>query len=141
MALLDDVIDFLDSAGLVNDGSDGWQGFKSYLPPSPDRVLAVFETPGLEAEGRKPGTGETPYDSPGFQIRIRGDRFGYEAMRARLQAVFESLHEADLNGVTTGSPQWLLCRAVQSGPLPLGLDESGRPGATWNFQAIRERGA
>jgi hypothetical protein len=140
MALLDDVVDFLEGQGLVNDGSGGWTAFKSYLPDSPDRAVAIFETPGEPAEVVKPGTGQA-YDFPGFQVRIRGAEWDYEAMRARLYAIFLALHDSDMGSVTTGSPQYLMVRSRQSGPFPLGLDERSRPGATWNFSTWRERGA
>jgi minor capsid protein len=139
VSLLDDVIDFLEDEGLVND-SGGWTAFAGTLPPSPDRSVAVFETPGMEPETVKDGSAEVAYDRPGFQVRIRGDEHGYEAMRDRLGAIFRALHGTNLAGVTTGSSGYLQVWAVQSGPMPMGEDHESRPGATWNFRTWRERG-
>ena len=137
MSLLNDVLDYLTDLGLVG-GSTGWSTAASYLPPTPDRVIAVFETPGLAPELVKTGSVETAYDWPGFQVRGRGTKFDYAALRTKMGEIFRALHGSELAPVT-GDPAYVLVQAVQSGPLPLGLDETDRPGLTWNFTAIRER--
>lgn len=137
MSLLADVLDHLTVAGLIN-GSTGWTGYAGYLPPSPDQVIAIFETPGEPPELVKDGSDEIAYDYPRFQVRGRGARHGYAALRSKLGAIFAELHGSSLSPAS-GDPAYVLVRAVQSGPLPLGLDDNDRPGMTWNYTAIRER--
>lgn len=135
--LITDVLSYLEDQGLIG-GATGWTGAAGYLPPSPDQIIAVFETPGLEPETAPGGSSETEYDLPGFQVRGRGSVFGYAALRDKMGAVFRALHDSDL-APASGDPQYVFVQAVQSGPLPMGLDEVNRPGLTWNFVAMRER--
>lgn len=138
MAILaTDIVDFLAGLGLI-DGATGWTSAKEYMPPSPDKIIAVFETPGLEPEIVSEGVTETAYDQPGFQIRARGAAHGYAAMRDKLTAIFAALHGVSITG-TTNNAGYLLVRAVQSAPMNLGHDEKSRPEATWNFLTVRER--
>jgi hypothetical protein len=135
--LLDDVVAFLEYTGGVGD-TGGWSGFKGYLPPEPDRAVAVFETPGLEPELEKLGSDGVQFDRPGFQVRIRGEKHGYEAARDRMDLIFQLLHGSQIP-TASGDPFYLYVHAVQSGPMPMGLDENDRPGMTWNFITMRER--
>lgn len=132
-----DILDHLESLGLIG-GATGWARAAEYLPPSPDKVIAVFETPGLEPEVISADSTEAAYDRPGFQIRARGDVFGYAAMRLKMAAIYTALHGIEITG-STNADGYLLIRAVQSAPFPIGLDEKSRPGATWNFIAIKDR--
>ncbi len=136
--LITDILDFLVAEEIIG-GATGWGEFAGYLPPTPDKVIVVFETPGLIPEIVKVGSSEQAYDEPGFQIRGRGDGFDYGPLREKMGEVYRALHDADMDTVTTGDPQYVLIRAVQSGPLPLGLDNASRVGMTWNFEAMRER--
>lgn len=135
--LITDVLDFLEDQGLVA-GATGWTRAAGFMPPSPDKVVAVFETPGEPPEMVKAGSAETKYDTPGFQVRVRAGNFDYAAARAKIGAIYRALHGSTL-APATGDPAYLLVRGVQSGPLPLGLDQANRPDMTWNFVAIRER--
>lgn len=135
--LITDVLNFLVSEGII-EGATGWTRGAGYLPPDPDQVIAVFETPGLVPEVVKTGSTEQAYDNPGFQIRGRGGEFGYDALRQKMGQVFRTLHESVL-APTSGDPLYVIVTAVQSGPLPIGLDEESRPGLVWNFTAMRER--
>lgn len=136
--LITDVLDFLTAEGIIG-GATGWTEAAGYLPPDPDQIIAVFETPGLVPEVVKTGSVEQAYDNPGFQVRGRGAEFGYDALRQKMGQVFRTLHGSAL-GPTTGDPLYVIVTALQSGPLPLGLDEqSSRPGLVWNFTAMRER--
>lgn len=135
--LIDDVLDYLEAQGLIR-GATGWSGFANYLPPTPDQVIAVFPTPGLEPEEAPAGSTETEYDYPGFQVRGRGTVFGSSALLDKLGAVFRSLHGSTLSPAG-GDPIYVYVYAVQSGPLPLGHDQNDRPEFTWNFRAMRER--
>ena len=137
--LVTDVLDFLEAEGLVG-GASGWVRATDYLPPDPDKIIAVFPTPGLEPELIKDGSAEQKYDDLGFQVRGRAEAHDWPALEARMGQVFRALHGSTL-APSTGDPAYVLIRAVQSGPLPLGLDQGDRPGMSWNFVAIREREA
>lgn len=129
MALLDDIGTHLTTAGVVG-GATGWVLSKGYMPPTPDQVLAVFETPG---EPPEVGKGDaTVYDYPGFQVRVRGAKFGYSAARAKLQDVFDALHAREPSG-------YVYVYAAGSGPLPLGNDAQQRPELTQNYRAMAAR--
>ncbi len=135
--LITDVLDFLVAEGIIG-GATGWTRGAAYLPPDPDQIIAVFETTGLVPEVVKTGSTEQSYDNPGFQVRGRGTEFGYEALRIKMGQVYRTLHGSAL-GPASGDPMYVIVTAVQSGPLPIGLDDESRPGLTWNFIAMRER--
>lgn len=132
--LLNDVLSFLESEGLINGGT-GWTGYASFLPTSPDQAVAIFETGGLPPEIIREGSDEIEYDDPGFQIRVRGARDDYLGMRNKIYAIYEALHGVDMD-----NGNYVLVQAVQSSLLPLGLDGNNRPEATWNFLAMKVRG-
>lgn len=135
-SLLDDIASFLTSSGLVG-GATGWTVAKGGTDPSPDKIITLGETGGPEPELSPSGSTETTYDEPTFQVRGRGEAFGYEALRAKMGAIYVALH----GSVLGKSTDYVLVRAVQSGPLSLGLDSNDRPMLTWNFSALRRRGA
>lgn len=135
--LVTDVLDFLEDEGLIG-GETGWGRAAGYLPDSPNQMIAVFETPGALPESKSASSIETEYDEPAFQVRGRGDKFGYEALRTKMGAIYRALHGSELSPAS-GDPVYVFVYARQSGPFPLGLDENNRPGLTWNFTALRER--
>lgn len=135
--LITDVLDFLVAEGIIG-GATGWGQGAGYMPPDPDQIIAVFNTPGLVPEVVKTGSTEQAYDNPGFQVRGRGGEFGYNALAVKMGEVFRSLHGSAL-GPTSGDPAYVIVIGIQSGPLPIGLDDESRPGLTWNFEAMRER--
>lgn len=135
--MVDDVLDFLADEGLIG-GATGWTAAYGHLPPTPDQVIVVFETPGLPPEKAQTGSSETEYDEPGFQIRGRGAEYGMEALRTLMGQIYRALHGSSLSPAT-GDPAYVFVFAEQSGPLTLGLDDASRPGLTWNFRCMRER--
>lgn len=138
MALLvTDVLDFLEAEGLIA-GATGWARASSGLPPSPNKVIVVFESGGFPPELKPIGSDETEYDQPTFQVRGRGEEFGYQELRNKMGAIYRALHGSEL-APASGDPDYVLVRAMQAGPFPLGLDKNDRPGLTWNFTALRER--
>jgi len=135
--LYDDVLNYLAAEGLI-DGSTGWAGKAAYMPATPNKLICVFETPGEPPESKKDGSDEQEYDLPGFQIRGRGEAFGYDALRAKMQEIFLALHGSSLSP-SSGDPGYVYVFAVQSGPMPMGYDDNSRPGLTWNYRCMRER--
>ena len=73
-------------------------------------------------------------------MRGRGVAFGHSDLRTKMGAVYRTLHGSAL-APATGDPAYVIVRAVQSGPMPMGLDSANRPEMTWNFTALREREA
>lgn len=137
--LIDDVFDFLTARGLIG-GSSGWAGFCGFLPPDPDKVIAIYETPGEAPDNFSAGSVPSQYDRPSFQVRGRGDVHGYEALRLKMGAIYRALHNSELTPAT-GDPVYTFVFSEQSGPHHLGLDDSSRPELTWNFRAMRQREA
>lgn len=127
--LLQDVLDVLVAAGLV-DGGTGWKSALSNMPPDPDQVVALFETP-----GQAPGAA-VDIDYPGFQVRVRGNRKEYDVARAKLEACYLALHK--LTGTLSGT--YYISILASGSVLPLGEDGNERPEITQNFQCQRSRG-
>lgn len=128
MSMLDDLKAYLESAVVVG-GSTGWEVVFNLSPPSPDQVLVITDTGGTEGDAD-----EGPqYDYPSFQILGRAGSFDYGALRAKLQEVYEALHDQSVTG-------FIYVFGSQSAPLSLGLDGNDRPLLAWNFRGMRTRG-
>jgi hypothetical protein len=103
--------------------------FKGYQPHTPDKTITIYETGGPEPD-QTPGT---THDFPTFQVRGRGAEFGYEALRTKMQEVFDTLNNASISG-------YVYVFGVDSGPIPLGYDkEDDRPQLVWNFKTMKVR--
>jgi hypothetical protein len=122
--MLHDIALYLQSQGV---GTAGVDIFESYLPPKPDKVLALYETGGSESELA------AAIDRPTFQVMARAKTWD-EARAFAFQAYdkLNGLSEQVLNGT-----RYLLIVST-SGFLSAGLDESGRPLCTVNFRCIVE---
>lgn len=130
MALLDDIATRLQTDGIGTIGaSSGWAIFKAALPDGPDTAVALFETGGDAPEERY------ALDRPTFQVRVRGDAWGYSAARTKMQDIFAALHAQEAN---VGS-DYVYIYAVQSGPIQMGHDESDRPHLSLNFRVVKKR--
>lgn len=128
MSILDDIGTHLTTNSVVG-GATGWTLFKSYQPASPDKTITIYETGGPEPD-QTPGTG---HDFPTFQVRGRGTEFGYEALRTKMQEIFNTLNNASVSG-------YVYILALDSGPVSLGYDKDGnRPQLVWNFKAMKIR--
>jgi len=125
--ILDDIGTALESASVVG-GATGWTLYKSYMPDSPDTSIAIFETGGGEPDQ----TQGDAYDMPTFQVRARGDAFGYSDLRTKMQAVFTALNNATVSG-------YVFIFADSSGPIPMGYDKNNRPELAWNFSTMKAR--
>jgi len=114
-----------------------WPIYTGYLPPTPDQVIALFETPGDDADIVSDSS-EISYDKSGFQVRVRGARLDYESVRDQIHLCFVALH-ANEPATTSGEPVFVYVYAVGSGPLPMGLDGNERHELSWNFRTMRSR--
>lgn len=126
--LLDEIGTYLTNQGVVG-GATGWTLAKAYMPPSPDQVVALFETGGFAPEL------PVDLDRPTFQVRVRGTKMDYPGARAKIDQVVTELHkfQGTLSGV-----YYVMIAAMQS-PMPLGYDENERPELAVNFRALRSR--
>lgn len=89
------------------------------LPQTPDVALAVALYPGPEADSL------LAYDDVRVQVRARGTTADSRISEQRTQAVYDALVGETQRTLADGS--WLtLCTPVQSGPIYMGRDESGR---------------
>lgn len=136
MPLLDDVGNWLVTQGIVG-GSTGWTLGESFMPPNPDKMIVLYETPGENPEIIGTGSSEKIYDKPGFQVRIRSTEFDYVGARSKIQEVFKALHQKE-PAITSGV-NYVYVYGVSSGPMPMGLDANNRPELTWNFRTMKER--
>jgi len=122
--LLDDIRAKLSAAGVFNGTT--WICYSGYLPDDQDQVIALFETPGLP-----PDTLGRENEQPSFQVRIRGTRLDYATARAKAQAAFDCLQDAQAGaGLLTG---YAFIQAQHSGPL-YWTDDKQRPNFTYNFR-------
>lgn len=105
-------------AGKLDETGNTGNIFLFHFPASPDQVISLFPLAGL------PSSGTLGYDSPGFQVRIRGTndpRTAYTKAE-QIYALLHGLHETTLPDGT-----WLLkCLSKSSSPIPLGTDSNGR---------------
>lgn len=126
--LADDITAALDAAG-VTGGSTGWTAQRWHMQDTPDQAVAVYETGGGVPEER------LALDSPGFQIRVRGAADDFRSPRQKLLDVFNALHsqEANIGGA------YVFVYAVQSGPIPMGMDEKRRPEFVQNYRVMKAR--
>lgn len=122
MVLLDLIHDFLETQTIAG-GATGWELYKGFLPDTADKSVAIFESPGLVPENDSTNTSFYP----AFQVRVRGDAFGYEVARAKMQEIRGILNDANITNL-------VYVYANQSGPTPLGNDGNDRPNFTLNFR-------
>lgn len=126
--LLDEIGAQLSGLGLVG-GASGWTLAKGYVPPDPDHVVTLFETPG------QPPEAAVDMDHVGFQVRVRGSVKEYDVARAQLESIYAALHK--LTGTLSGT--YYVSILASSGPLPLGEDQSERPEIVQNYLCQRSR--
>lgn len=114
--------------GVYSPSSVGGTIYIVYMPPTPDEVIVITPT-----GGQTPGV-KLPYDAPTFQIRVRGTRDPRTGFETAMEAynVLQSIHQDQLpNGERVSAIQ-----ALQSAPVSIGADESGRIEFTQNYVAL-----
>lgn len=127
--ILDDISNYLISQGLApvdnNDlPANMYPLYRGYFPDDTDVMMAVFETPGLPAL-----TMNREVVGQSFQLRVRGGRLNYLAVRAQWQACFNALQDSQ------PTPAYALVQAVHYGPMTFN-DDRGRPNMITNFRCI-----
>lgn len=126
--LLVEIAQYLHNRGLVNFDETGVSGdcFISVLPSSPDEVVALYPSGGIEADGK------LGYDSPGVQILIRGSQNPISAL-SRAQSIYDALHGFGSGTFVPGGTWIVSCFCAQSGPVYLDRDQNERPEYILNF--------
>lgn len=125
--LLDGLARHLAGLGLVTYDPDGTCGdlFLETMPQVPDEAVVLTLYDGEQPDPR------LPYDTPRLQGRVRGGA-DPRVSRARCAALYDELH--GLGAVTLpGGVLLLSCDALQSGPVSMGLDDSGRHEHVTNY--------
>lgn len=132
VALLDEIAARLKTQGVGTTASTAsWFVAKGFLPPTPDRVIALFETGGFPNDPHESAL----IDRPTFQVRVRGNAYGYSTARTKIGAARTALEV----GNSTLSGRRYIHIVAQSEPVSLGQDENNRPSLVVNFTALRSR--
>ena len=93
-----------------------------------DKVVTVYDTGGGEPDPNR------SLKEPTIQVRVRGDKFGYQAGYTLAETVFDVLH--GVKNTTVNSTRYVHIIAT-SDILYLGFDKNNRPMFTMNFRIIR----
>jgi hypothetical protein len=125
MSILDDLKTQLETDS-VTGGATGWTCYLGGQQETPDKTITIYETGGDQT----PDQFDSGSTYPTFQVRGRGAAFGYEALRTKMQAVYDSLNNATIAGYT-------YVFAIDSAPIGIGVDGNNRPQLVWNFRAMK----
>ncbi len=107
-------------AGLTYSEAAGSSIFVGFLPPAPNRCVAVIPTGGFDADSK------LPYSMPTIQIIVRGDEDARWALNT-WQAVYSKLQGLRRITLEDDDETYLVSLlAQQSGPIHIGRDENRR---------------
>ena len=98
-----------------------WKVYVSFLPPSPDLAICVYDTTPKD-DGRVMDTGER-ISHPGIQVVVRGD---YPYVFLKVQEIcdlFDSLLDKEVT--FGGETKKIHSMTRTSGVIPLGVEEKG----------------
>ena len=129
--LAEDIAAYLEARGVVG-GASGWPVALAFVPPEPDRVVVLTETPGVPPGGRQ------LVERPGLQVRVRAAPGASAACEDRCYAVYRALHVLPTGGHSgADGTRYLDVLSAQSGAALLGYDARGRPEYAWTFEIWR----
>lgn len=131
MAMLDEILGFLQAQGVGTAGADL---FASMLPEAPDAVIAVYEYAGRPAEyvHEQPGPA---YEQPRIQIVARASREDYASARDRAMRAYTMLG-AVVNQALSGT-RYLKITPLQT-PFAMQTDKLARPHVGFNCEIFKE---
>ena len=132
--ILDDLNDFLTTGGIATGGTNLFVGDR--MPDSPDELVMIRSTQG-RASMRTFGlsVGAVVLDYPSFQVEVRSSTYtGADTLMRSVRGALDHLSNQTINGKV-----YHHIEAMQSEPIPMGLDESRRHSVVLNFQAIKDR--
>lgn len=125
MPLLDALCDYIETGTTLVEGTDL---FKSFLPPTPDGAVALFEYPGRPGEYAFGAGGASP-ERPRVQIVSRATT--YSAARSALETIYTFLDGK--TNVTLGGTQYLGIFATTA-PAAMERDDTNRELCSCNFE-------
>ena len=108
----------------------GYTVIRGRMPATPDKVIALAETPGLLPWDEF----STTVEQPGFQVMVRDVAYDYDTPRATIEAIYQAMEGW---GAFTASGTRYLRVAPQQPPFLLSRDEDER--VTFVFNAIAEK--
>lgn len=127
--LLDDIGDYLTSASVASSAAL----FRAFMPPEPNDVVVVYETPGMAAaHGFNANAGQAVAEYPHVQVVVRST--SYEAARVvahRAWVKLDGLPTRTINGV-----QYHWAHALQS-PFLMQRDEQARVYLACNYEVAK----
>jgi hypothetical protein len=125
--LLEDMGNHLKECNIAG-GDTGWTLFYSYQPDSPDKTVTILDTGGSEPDQ----TSGDRHTFPTFQLRVRGEMFGYQEARAKMRDAIFALDGAKI-------PGYVYIYPADSGVIPLRYDDGdNRPELVINFKSMKE---
>ena len=127
MSIGTEIVSLLTSNSL---GTYGTDLFLNALPETPATCGAVFETAGA---GPTAGFGfpGIQHESPGVQIRFRGERYDDEGPRVKAQTAYRLF--MTVQGSTLSGTKYLTLHPTQA---PFILDRDGDERVVWAFNAL-----
>jgi hypothetical protein len=111
------------------EATTGWGIYIGKHPKTPDSVIVIASSGGFAPDPK------WLLDFPTFQIRIRGNKGGYQEATLKAKDVKDTLlglPSQDVNG-----DRWVSVRMLSDNTL-LGYDENDRPMFSMNFTLITE---
>jgi len=122
----EDIIAILEQSG-IEVGTFAGDLFIHQMPDSPDACISVHDTGGFDPE-------VNDYNKPTVQIRVRGDKMGYQAAWDKAKEVRDTLHT--LHNEVFGGTRYIQIM-LQGDITDIGNDEKGRPLLVLNFLVHR----
>lgn len=102
--------------------------FISIMPDEPDRCVSLFDTGGESPEHN------FVYETCSFQVRVRGEEYGYESGYLLVKRIAQFFHAKTETWI--GNTRYIVITA-NTEPLFVGKDTNRRPIFTVNFIARR----
>jgi len=112
----------------VVDGGTGWPLFESFVPSTPDKVVVLTPTGGLEPDnqGDSQLVGVVTFQSFTRGGKLKEEENAYTDAMNKAIEIFTNTNKAQIAGFTH-------LFALQSRPIFIGYDENRRPQFTMNF--------
>lgn len=123
----------LDTLGIVSYSDTAVRGtncFVQHMPDEPDAAVAIMATGGNALGSR------LAYDEPNVQILVRGAAHDHATPYGTARSIFSALHCLDLTVLDVGGVDEVFVQsitALQSDPIPLGVDANERQEWSLNF--------
>lgn len=132
MALLDELISLLETAGVGTEDTDIFQTSKSLIPAGVGPYLSLVETGGTAPENTHNAVSTPAYQRPTVQILVRAESPADSAEMIR--AAYDAL--VGVRNTTVSSVFYREIRPMQE-PTDLGLDSTGRHRMAFNVMVVK----